>query len=271
MSSYARVDSIDALKDFKASLCKFSEVVGGGLGEAEAEIQRVLAWLKHEQHGYWKSQMQKRAELVNRAKTALNNKKLYKTPTGGNYSTVEEEKAFRLAKKRYEEAEQKFANVKSWTRKLEHEMSLFKEQLRGARQTIEVDVPQSTVQLDKFVDSLEAYISLQVPAGAREQPPAGEPGQGTGAPSMVRDASPPRGLVSGYEKLREKTPSPAVRDTVLAIEPAFSFPEGCQISKLHREAISKLNPGPSRALPETRSCWPGGAGTNRGFFLNESM
>lgn len=260
MSPHARVDSIDALKGFKVSLCKFAEVVGGGISEAEAEIYRVVTWLKHEQHGYWKGQLRKRAELVNQAKIALNNKKLYKTPTGGNYSTVEEEKTFRLAKKRFEEAEQKLANVKTWTRKLEHEMNLYKEQIRGAKQTVEVDVPNALAQLDRLVHSLDAYVAVPVPARTREAPMSDGAGRGAESPTMTRDISPPNVPAADYEILRACTPDLSIRDQTLPTEPTFRFLSEYEIQASQRQVINELEvefkpsiPGDKVVLAQ--GCW----------------
>ena len=112
MSRFARVDSIDAIKELRITLCKFAETVGNGLDEAETEIRRTGLWLENEQKRYWKDECRKRAELLTRAKIELKKKKLQKTPLGGRPSCVEEEKAFKLAKRRFEESEQKLAEYR---------------------------------------------------------------------------------------------------------------------------------------------------------------
>jgi hypothetical protein len=45
MSGQARVESVDALKKFRAALCKFAETAAVGLDEAQTEIQRTRHWV----------------------------------------------------------------------------------------------------------------------------------------------------------------------------------------------------------------------------------
>jgi hypothetical protein len=142
MSGWARVESIESLKEFRVSLCKFAETVELGLSEADADIRRTAAWLKQDQLGYWKGQVFKRGERVTQAKLALKRKQHQKTPLGGRYSCVDEEKALALAKQRLAEAEQKLANVRRWTRRLEREASLYKGQVQGLSFGVERDVPE---------------------------------------------------------------------------------------------------------------------------------
>ena len=69
--------------------------------------------------------------MVTRAKIALTQKKLTKTPLGGHYSCVDEEKALQLARRRLEEAETKLANVQKWNRRLDEEVFEYKGQVQA--------------------------------------------------------------------------------------------------------------------------------------------
>ena len=107
MSGFARVENVDALKEFRTRLIKFAEQAQTALADAEGEVQRVLVWLETEAHTHWSAQIRKRHEAVEKAKDAVRQKKLFKSPTGSTQSAVEEEKALRMAQKRLEEAEEK--------------------------------------------------------------------------------------------------------------------------------------------------------------------
>ena len=100
----AKVESLDALKSLKRAVWKFSESANLALTDAEGEMTRALMWLETEQLQYWQTQLRKRADHVERCKEAVRMKKLFKDSTGRYPSTVDEEKALRLAMRRHEEA-----------------------------------------------------------------------------------------------------------------------------------------------------------------------
>jgi hypothetical protein len=173
MSEFARVESVEALKDFRVTLCKVAEEIGVGLEEADGEIQRTIIWLKQEQHTYWKGEVRKRGELMTRAKLELKRKQEQKTPLGGRYSCVDEKKALAVAQRRFEEAEQKLANVRRWSRQLEEEAFSYQGGIRSLSQMISSGIPNGLAQLDNMIVSLESYLSLK-PTGDLEPPAMGE-------------------------------------------------------------------------------------------------
>lgn len=243
MRESAKVESIEALAAFRGSLCKFSESVEGGLQEAESELQRTTSWLKNEQLGYWKDQIRKRAEWVLQAKHALNRKKLYKTPTGGRYSTVDEEKALKIAKMRHEESEQKFANVRRWMGRLEKEVILYKGQVNALRQAAATGIPKAVAHLDRLVGSLEAYVSLTAPDSA---PSTGDESR-PGIDQTVEVASVARGgedLVydpaDEYARLRRLTPPGSVRDAAQLREPDFQWIDGQEVDSFRLRSIENV-------------------------------
>lgn len=155
----ARVQSIDALKAFKASLWKFGEVAGRVLTDADGEMQRMLIWLEAEQRSYWQGQIRKRSELVTRARDAMLSKKLYKNVDGTRPTAIEEEKALKLAIRRLEEANQKFENVHQYTRRLQKEILLYRGQVQRLTNSVQIEVPMTASHLDNLVTSLEAYLA----------------------------------------------------------------------------------------------------------------
>lgn len=161
MGEFARVESIDALKDFRIALCKFTDTIKIALGEADAEIQRVDIWLKQDQARYWKDQLRKRTELLHRAKMALKEKKLQKTPLGGRYSCVDEEKAVAAAQRNFDEAEQKCKNVQRWIKQLDHEVFNYQGLVQGLDRAMDTDMPVALAQLDRILDSLDAYVGYR--------------------------------------------------------------------------------------------------------------
>ena len=170
MSEAARVDSIAELRAFRVALIKFADACNVALGDAESDMVRTLSWVERDQLTYWNGQLAKRADLITRAKDAVRMKKLYKSPTGGSQSYVEEEKALRAAIRLFEEAEQKIAACKQWTRRLQKEIMMYKGGVTRFTSTVDGDVPRALARLDAMAGSLEAYAALGTGAGAAGEP-----------------------------------------------------------------------------------------------------
>ena len=215
MSETARVDSIAELRAFRIALIKFADACNVALGDAESDMVRTLSWVERDQLTYWTGQLAKRADLITRAKEAVRMKKLYKSPTGGQQSYVEEEKALRAAIRLYEEAELKIAACKQWTRRLQKEIMMYKGGVTRFTSTLDGDIPRALAKLDAMAGSLEAYAA--VGTGGETAGGAGGAGAhhtaGEDAVSMSRatDQVPEREGLVDVTALRDNVPPPEVR------------------------------------------------------------
>jgi hypothetical protein len=205
----ARVQSIDALKTFRTSLWKFAEIAARVLADAESEMQRMRIWLETEQYSHWRGQIQKRGELVTRAKDAVLSKKLYKNIDGTRPSAIDEEKALQLAIRRLEEANHKFDNVRRYTQRLQKELLLYQGQVQRLANDVQIEVPMAASRLEGFVASLEAYVAGGRPEElataaptAEAHMPAEEPGASMArpAPLVEADTKPPAADAEKAEK-----------------------------------------------------------------------
>ena len=256
MSDRAWVESVEALKGFRAALCKFAEAVKVGLDEAEADVQRTHFWLKQDQYNHWKRQLQKRTERHAQAKSALSRKKMMKTPLGGRYSCVEEEKALAAAKRQLEEAREKLANVRRWQRLLDEESFTYQGVTQGMRAAIELDVPNALAQLDNMITALEAYAGVPTPGEQRSEAIEAEAeriGAAAGAASMARPTAPPEETTAdAYRALRGRTPSQTIRDempiTTAAVE--WGLSEGFEAAA--RETLAGLEPASTPLAAEAK-------------------
>lgn len=215
MGDQAWVESFEALKRLRTALCRFAEVVSAGMGEADAELQRAREWLRSERSSYWKEEGRKRGELLIKAKVALAGKKAQSTPLGGRPSCIEEEKELARAMRRVEEAERKLANVHHWRLRLDEEFFSYQTVASGLSQALAVDIPNALAQLDNMLTALEAYAAtggpeVQGSTAATGMEAAAEAGTELG--SMARPAPAWPHEVGDYQRLRARTPSPALRD-----------------------------------------------------------
>ncbi|HPF39303.1 MAG TPA: hypothetical protein P5081_01065 [Phycisphaerae bacterium] len=243
MARSARVQSTEAIRRFRAKLIEFADNAKAALGDTDAELLRAGSWLRQDREPYWKSEHRKRSEAFQRAKSALNQKRLYKSATGDRQSTVEEEKAFAIARRRLEEAEQKIDAIRAWTRKLEDERFLYKAQAQRMARAAEMDVPRAIALLDRVLDSLDAYF--------HERAPDTSSGVDEMFDSMARNLDAAQRAeaerISAERRaecaaLRRLAPRPGQRDATPPTETAPAWPDDRRLSKGQLRAIAELNP-----------------------------
>jgi hypothetical protein len=160
MSNTARVDSIDTLKIFRVALIKFGEEANVALASAESEMLRMIGWLERDQASFWQFQIRKRQEGLERAQEALRMKKLFPDASGRFPTPVEEEKAVRKWKAALEEAQEKLANCKKYSRVLQREIMNYKGGVQRFSTWVQAEVPNAVARLDRMVGKLEAYVAL---------------------------------------------------------------------------------------------------------------
>ncbi len=212
MSTSAKVQSIDSIKEFRAYMVKFQESASTAMTEAESDINRTLSWLEGEQTNFWQGQLKKRQEALAKAEEALRFKRLYKDSSGSTPSAVDEMKAVQAAKKNLVEAQQKLANVKGWIRRLGKEVTLYRGGVARFTNDVNAGIPQAVAHLGVTIEMLEKYVGLgvAVPETAMgEAVGAGAYGSegSAGAMSRAPDEAPrPAGSRSESAGLRKRVP-----------------------------------------------------------------
>ena len=161
MSRSARVTRLDVLAEFKARLVEFAGAARQALSEGEADIQRTMFWLTHQQAAHWKRQIQKRTELVNQAKLELFRAQLQTQDTQG--SCVLERKLVAKAERALEEAQTKSKAVLRWQHVLEREKMLYKAECQALGSAVNGDIPKAVAWIERMSDSLHAYVSEAPP------------------------------------------------------------------------------------------------------------
>jgi hypothetical protein len=231
----------EALAMFKIALVKFTEACNAGMGDAEADVQRMLMWLENEQVTHWTVQIRHRQDALMRAEEALRQKKLYKDSTGRVPSAVEEQKQVNLCKQKLEEAQQKLANTKRWAKQLQKESLLYKGGMQRFQTTVSSDVPSAIAHLGALIKQLEDYAAVKQAGGTPISPELAAYFGGPGAASMARGGAGAGGAGGPqYAALRGKSPSIAVRDATQtpALSPGKEILPG--IPDHHRKAIGQI-------------------------------
>lgn len=233
MAQGAKVDSIDALKTFRAALIKFAEVGNVALTAADSDIDRVQGWLERDQTVYWAGQLRKRHEEVIRCEDAVREKRLTKNFDGTAKSVVDEMKALTVAKRRREEAEQKCATVKKAIQVLRKEGQLYKGRTQRLATSLQGDLPRAVHQIDNMLSHLETYLSLQTA------------GQGVSIGEAAESMAKATASRVGIERLRDRTPTPQQRQAAAARplapdDPFFQPWASGAVQDWQREALAKL-------------------------------
>ena len=209
MAEGARIYSVDAVRMFRAALIKYAETGNVALTSADGDVDRVMGWLERDQTSYWTGQVRKRHEMVVRCEDAVRQKRLFKGADGGVQSVVDEMKALGVAKRREEEAVHKVAAVKKAILVLRKEGQLYKGRVMKLGTTMASDIPKAVHRLDRMMEQVESYLSVQTKGKGLDPAAAGSIGQ------MVASLAPKTAL----EKLRLRTPTPDQRQAAAFVTP----------------------------------------------------
>jgi hypothetical protein len=237
MSGYARIGSVDVLREFRASLCSFAHSAATALEESYSEIQRTNMWLKQQQHSHWKNQLRLATEQYQKAKLALKSKQNYDTSRlGAKYSYIDEKKALALAQRKMELAQQKLVNVQRWINRFEKESFDYKGLIQGLLDFAELEIPNAVTQIDRMIDSLESYIALAPPPASPEMTQ-----QAAAAESVQRPEAPTTSSRVDHASLRKKVPSQQLRDQIQCSEEPPPWLTNKKIRDTYRKKITDLN------------------------------
>jgi hypothetical protein len=191
----ARVESLDALAMFRVALIKFQESGVSALGDAESDVYATIRWLENDMISHWNAQLRSRQEAVAKAAEAVRQKTLFKDSTGRAASAVEEQKLLAKAQARFAEAEQKLAATKSWAKRLQKELVLYKGAMQRCQTMVTSDVPAAVNHLGSLIYALQEYFAAQAKGGegaaaAQIDPALAAYFEGQAGPGSMKRAAP---------------------------------------------------------------------------------
>ena len=207
MSQFARVESVDALREFKVALIKFAESARSALTDAESELQRSLNWVQNEQRTYWQGQTQKRYQAMLQAREAMRQKLLFRSGLQSKDAAAEERQALNVAQRAYEEARAKADATRAWGTKLAQEAIVYRGLAQRLANQTDIRLPQAASVLEQAIQSLETYLALESPEIARS---AAAPGSGaSGVESGTAQVSESVRLAPADSALPDTAPPPS--------------------------------------------------------------
>jgi hypothetical protein len=236
MALGANVDP-ESLAAFRVALIKFAENATAAIGDAESDIQRTVMWLENDQYSHWSTQIRHRQDILQRAKEALRQKALFKDSSGKTASVVEEQKMVNKAQMALDEAQQKMAATKQWSKRLQKEAIMYKGQMQRFQTTVSSDVPAAVSHLGALIHTLQEYAAAQgkgdveLPAELQSYFSAGG---GEGQMSRGRTGET---IKKPFVHLRRRTPSAAAR---VVLKPAGEVPKEWKSPVLSETGIEHM-------------------------------
>lgn len=160
----AKVSSVEAIKDFQATLVKFHDAAATALGEVEMEIRRFFNWLEKEQMAHWQRQVRVWEDKVAQAKAELARKKM----SGGEGRTPdlsEQKAALRKAEFYLQTAIQKIENIKRWRVQCQRAVEEYMGHGRQLADMLEGNPAPAVAFINRVIDRLDTYIQTGPPPG----------------------------------------------------------------------------------------------------------
>ena len=188
MSTQADVKSIDTLAFVKAAFAAFAHETNQAVSEIEIQGQRAVEWITVDRAAFWKAEIRRRSDIVNKAIKDLEHCRTFKKVGDNTPSCIEEKKALDKARRLLETAERKAEAVRRWTPVVQQQFRETCVRLVRFREVIDVDCPRAMAQLEKMLKALHAYQTASSPRATD-----GAAG-GTGAAHVTRqldEATPP--------------------------------------------------------------------------------
>ena len=256
MSRFVRVNSVDALKGFRVTLCKLTEELKGALEDAGAQARRAQVWLEREQAGHWQMQIRKRQEALNQARIALLQKQSRQEADGGRASCIEERQTLALAQRRLDEANRKLANVQRWIPKLDREVQAYRGAVQGMGTAVDVDVPRALARLDKMAEALDDYVAVAPPMAEPDVDEGSATPAALGVGELVSMARPaparPDRRLADYQVLRARTCSEPVREHTPTGGVSVAWPDGERIAEDDRKMLAGLADAEDQSGPDAK-------------------
>jgi hypothetical protein len=188
MSTQADVKSLDTLAFLKAAIAQFAHESNQALSEVEIQGQRAVDWITVDMAAFWKGEIRRRSDLVNKAKKDLEHCRTFKKVGDNQPSCIEEKKALEKARARLARAEQKAEAVRRWTPVVLQQFRETCVRLVHFQEVVDVDAPRAVARVEQMLRALDAYREVASPR------PSGGSGTAGQVQSVARqaDGEPPR-------------------------------------------------------------------------------
>ena len=168
MGQSANVTSVDAIRQFAASVIAFQEEARLCLTMLDSQLRRILFWLERDRPSFWKREIENCLRDIADARVRLHQCRMRRM---GDFrpSCIEEVKDLEAAQKAMEFGQKQIPNVKRWNIEAAHEGNEYHGRAAQLVQSIEREIPRLLAILAFTIDRLDAYAAVTTPSGAPDQ------------------------------------------------------------------------------------------------------
>jgi hypothetical protein len=163
MANQAKVTSIEALDQFRASLVIFLGKARRSVSDAGDEARNTRMWLQHDRIVFWESEIRKRSKIHDQAEQEYMSARL--TKNNENALTIRKN-AVEKAKRALEEAQGRLRRVKQWAQNFDNAADPIVKRMESIRQYLDVDMPKAIAYLVNLQRTLAAYAEGPPPEEA---------------------------------------------------------------------------------------------------------
>jgi len=163
MFEKAYVNSLDAVRDFRAALATYVAESKKGATGLEIEIRRACDYIAVDRAQYWKQEIRRGMQALAQARDDLHNARTFKTINDHTPACVDEQKAVQRAEQRLKYAEHKAQVVRKWTMAIQHELNEYIGRMAQFAAVLEADMPKAMAAMDRILAALDTYFTTLAP------------------------------------------------------------------------------------------------------------
>lgn len=178
--SQANVRAIEALARLRGAMVQCLDETKTAIYEAESEVSKAGTWLTTDRIPYWRRRLQRLAEDLNSARSALFRKETVTSTKDSKPSTVDEKKALARVRAMIEDAEERGRRSRAWSNDLPRQQAVFKRGISALSAMAERELPAGIHALGRMIEALERYRLQGMPDLGSLVAPADTPGSAAG-------------------------------------------------------------------------------------------
>jgi predicted nucleic acid-binding Zn-ribbon protein len=166
MEQQAKVTSVDALENFRASLILFLSKAKPALEEVMHEVVRTRLWIENEQRSHWEREIKTRRRKLEQAQAELFSASISKIQK----ASAAQQMAVQHAQRAVHAAEEKMRMLKKWNRELENRADPLVKQIEQLHGFLTSEMARASAFLAEAVKILQSYAEVSI--GTRPVPAA---------------------------------------------------------------------------------------------------
>jgi predicted nucleic acid-binding Zn-ribbon protein len=185
MEQQAKVTSVDALENFRASLILFLSKAKPALEEVMHEVVRTRLWIENEQRSFWEREIKTRRRKLEQAQAELFSANISKIQK----ATAAQQMAVHRAQSAISAAEEKMRMLKKWNRELQNRADPLVKQIEQLHGFLTSDMGRAVAFLAEAVKILHSYAEVSI--GTRPVPsPVTTEGENMGGTESTGESVP---------------------------------------------------------------------------------